>query len=143
MRTLDNEELLALTADGCSGKLEQQSQQLLPHHLMVRSYIAQDPGKRADLDGPMIRNGDVMCAIACKCSGACDFCSVWSPRNRAGWLAGTLAQRPDQVLTRKVARDPHAAITISLDPVNTDHLGHLLGLEVRGHGILHASVKME
>jgi hypothetical protein len=65
VRTLDNEELLALTADGCSGKLEQQSQQLLPHHLMVRSYIAQDPGKRADLDGPMIRNGDVMCAIAC------------------------------------------------------------------------------
>ncbi len=65
MRTLDNEELLALTADGCSGKLEQQSQQLLPHHLMVRSCIAQDPCKRADLDG-------------------CDFCSVWSPRNRAG-----------------------------------------------------------
>ena len=87
-------------------RLEEQNQQLLSRHLVMRRDIAQDPCQRADLDGPVVRNGDMMRAVAG--SGQPDVSSALSCH-----LVPQLAQRLDQFLARKVTRDPHAAITIS------------------------------
>jgi hypothetical protein len=73
---------------------------------MMRCDIAEDPGKRADLDRPMVRNGDVVCSVPG--SGQADVASTLPCH-----FIAQLAQRLDQFLAREVSRDLHAAITIS------------------------------
>lgn len=85
---------------------EQQGKQFLARHLMMCRDIAKYACQRTDLDRPVIRNGDVMRAVAG--SGQADVTSALPCH-----LVSQLTQRLDQFLDREVARDPHAAITIS------------------------------
>lgn len=73
---------------------------------MMRSHIREHAGQGADLDRSMIRDGDVMRSVP-RC-GQADVGAALPAH-----FVPQLAQRLDQLLARKVTREPHAAITIS------------------------------
>ena len=92
------------------------TEQLGNRHAMMRSKVLEDFMHRANLNGPMIWNGDVVLAVP---QGSQDDVRAGLPVD----AVAKSAQRPHQLHSRAVARDFHSASTSSRTKCNRMILG--------------------